>query len=143
MYEYIPTLRERGQTALQHGRLETAGKPKLSSVVLITDEKQPCGTWMIGRVAQLHTSADGETRSATVITPRQHQLQWSLCHLYPITESAPTDDTFILVDEANDNVSDDSNEAAGRAKERLTRKAATGARANPQSLIRDNLLVIP
>ena len=136
MYEYIPTLRERSQTALQHGRLETAGKPKLNSVVLIKDEKKTRGTWMIGRVVQLHTSADGETCSATVITPGQRQLQRSMCHLYPITEYAPTNDTSIPVDETTDNVSDYSNEAAGRAKERPMRKAATLARANLQRLVK-------
>ena len=52
-------------------------------VVLVKDDL-PRGTWRLGKVVDVHTSADGEIRSATIRTPERRTIRRPVSLLFPV-----------------------------------------------------------
>eukprot|EP00117_Sycon_ciliatum_P039449 scpid9122/ scgid5519/ len=134
-YSYLPTLRERGQTALPHGRLQAHDPPAVDTVVLVKEEKMPRGSWLIGRIDKLHNSNDGEIRSATVVLPSKRQIQRPLCLLYPIVQAENHDAAHDDPPLAQPAQPVQPAQPTQQQPARPTRRAAAGSRANLKNLI--------
>lgn len=81
--EYLTNLRERMQSLLKTGRIQSIFTPEIDDVVLIKDNVAR-SMWRMGRVVELITSRDGQIRSAKVCLPSGHVLGRPLSLLYPI-----------------------------------------------------------
>ncbi|XP_065195843.1 uncharacterized protein LOC135827242 [Sycon ciliatum] len=134
-YSYLPTLRERGQTALPHGRLQAHDPPAVGTVVLVKEENMPRGSWLIGRIDKLHNSNDGEIRSATVVLPSKRQIQRPLCLLYPIVQAENHDAAHDDPPLAQPAQPVQPAQPTQQQPARPTRRAAAGSRANLKNLI--------
>ncbi|XP_065180007.1 uncharacterized protein LOC135810442 [Sycon ciliatum] len=134
-YSYLPTLRERGQTALPHGRLQAHDPPAVDTVVLVKEEKMPRGSWLIGRIDKLHNSNDGEIRSATVVLPSKRQIQRPLSLLYPIVQAENHDAAHDDPPLAQPAQPVQPAQPTQQQPARPTRRAAAGSRANLKNLI--------
>ena len=77
------SLRERTQTKLKSPRVQTPTAAKVGHIVLIKDNL-PRGCWRIGRITELISSRDQQTRSTKVHLPSKKIPGRSLTLLYPI-----------------------------------------------------------
>ena len=90
--DYLPTLRERLSLFHRQSNRKIWKSPTQGEVVIVKDEAVKRGFWKLGIVEELHKSADGEVRSATVRMPNRKLLRRSVGHLYPIEVPPPTAD---------------------------------------------------
>ena len=80
--DYLLSLREHQQYTMKQPTT-AALSPSTGDVVLVKDDL-PRGTWRLGKVVDVHTSADGEIRSATIRTPERRTLRRPVSHLFPV-----------------------------------------------------------
>jgi hypothetical protein len=81
--EYLLNLRERTQRQLKTGRIQSDISPSVGDVILVKEDL-PRSCWKIGIIQQLHTSADGYVRAASVQTSSGRLIKRPLLLLYPI-----------------------------------------------------------
>ena len=81
--EYLLSLRERMQMHLKEGRVRAKQTPRVGYVVLFK-ENLPRGTWRTGKVTELVSSQDGETRAAKIQLTSKRILSRTLNMLYPL-----------------------------------------------------------
>lgn len=85
--EYLLSLRERMQTQLKMGRIQSSSDPTVGDIVVIKDDTSR-GSWKMGKIVDLFKSRDGETRSAKVQISPAKVLNRPLNLLYPIEVSS-------------------------------------------------------
>ena len=81
--EYLLSLRERTQTKLKCGRVQSPYVPNIGDVVIIKDNT-PRGMWKLGRLVKLIISNDGQIRSAKVTLSSGNIISRPLNLLYPL-----------------------------------------------------------
>lgn len=84
--DYLLSLRERTQTKLSTGRIQSHFSPSEGDIVLLKDDV-PRGCWKLGQITQLFTSFDGCVRSAELKLSSGRVLRRPLNLLYPIETS--------------------------------------------------------
>ena len=80
--ENLLSLRERLQTQLKMGRIQSPSEPAIGDIVVIKDDTS-CRCWKIGKIVDLFKSRDGQTRSARVRLSPAKVLNRSSNLLYP------------------------------------------------------------
>ena len=88
--DYLLNLRERSQQNLKESRTQSPISPNIGDVILIKDDL-PRGMWKIGRIHELVTSRDGQTRSAKIKLPSNKTVGRPLNLLYPVECSRERD----------------------------------------------------
>lgn len=88
--DYLLNLRERSQQNLKESRTQSPISPNIGDVILIKDDL-PRGMWKIGRIHELVTSRDGQTRSAKIKLPSNKIVGRPLNLLYPVECSRERD----------------------------------------------------
>ncbi|XP_045178199.2 uncharacterized protein LOC123538297 [Mercenaria mercenaria] len=123
--EYLLSLRERSQNKIKSSRIQSHETPSVGDVVIVKDNL-PRGQWKLGKVIKLHTSRDGQIRSAQLKVSNRQILRRPLNLLYPIEISGS--DTMLQNSVNHDKiVTNDAKEekpkrrAAEKAKELLRR----------------------
>jgi len=81
--DYLASLRERTQSTLKCGRIQSTDTATIGDVVLVKDDI-PRGCWRMGKIEQLVVSRDGQVRSAKVKLASGKTLGRPLQLLYPI-----------------------------------------------------------
>ena len=84
--EYLLSLRERAQSKLKTGRVQSDITPSVGDIVLIK-ENIPCGCWKFGKVISLIQSRDGFCRSAKVSLSSGRFRERPLIFLFPVEAS--------------------------------------------------------
>ncbi|XP_053392224.1 uncharacterized protein LOC128554915 [Mercenaria mercenaria] len=85
--EYLLSLRERTQSELKSGKVQSAETPFIGEVVLIKEDL-PRGCWKYGKIIDLPKSFDGKIRSAKVMVSSGRIVNRPLNLLFPL-ETAP------------------------------------------------------
>ncbi|XP_052764084.1 uncharacterized protein LOC128206005 [Mya arenaria] len=84
--DYLLSLRERTQTHLKSGRIQSSAQPCAGDVILVKDEL-PRGCWKMGKIKRLRTSGDGYVRSAEVQLASGRVIRRPLNLMFPIETS--------------------------------------------------------
>lgn len=80
--DYLMSLRERNDSKKYRNSVPTS--PTINQIVILKDVQRPRGKWKLVKIQALHTSKDGETRSATVSTHNGKLLRRPVQHLIPL-----------------------------------------------------------
>jgi hypothetical protein len=80
--DYLLSLRERTQSRLNCGRIQSATTPFVGDVIHI-EEDFPRACWKLGKIIELPTSFDGEIRSAKIRLSSGQVIGRLLNLLYP------------------------------------------------------------
>jgi hypothetical protein len=81
--DYLLSLRERTQSKLKCGRIQSAATPFVGDVVHIKEDL-PRNCWKLGKIVELPTSFDGEIRSAKIRLSSGRIIGRPLNLLYPL-----------------------------------------------------------
>ena len=81
--DYLLNLRERSQRNLKESRTQSPLSANVGDVILLKDDL-PRGMWRMGRIHELVTSRDGQTRSAKIQLPNNKIVGRPLNLLYPV-----------------------------------------------------------
>ena len=131
--DYLLSLRSTHTTHHSQGRSVLHRTPAIGEVVLIKDQL-PRASWRLGKVCEVHVSADDKIRSASVTTADRRTLKRPLSLLYPlelsVTATPPAGVTADVASEP-DAVTDST-------KSRPQRAAAAKQRIALESLIEDD-----
>ncbi|XP_060551271.1 uncharacterized protein LOC132712851 [Ruditapes philippinarum] len=84
--DYLLSLRERTQSKLKCGRIQSATTPFVGDVVHIKEDL-PRNCWKLGKIVELPTSFDGEIRSAKIRLSSGRVIGRPLNLLYPLETS--------------------------------------------------------
>ena len=86
--DYLTSLR---QSAMRQPHGGVACSPTVGELVLVKEENLPRGRWMMGRVEEVHQSADTAIRSCTVRLPSGKLVRRPVSLLFPLelTGAAP------------------------------------------------------
>ncbi|CAJ0601286.1 unnamed protein product [Cylicocyclus nassatus] len=85
--EYLAALAEQQATRTQKG-CGTKRSPRVGDVVLIKEQDLSRSRWPLGLILQLHTSPDGNVRSARIKIGKRKIVDRALNHLLPLEISA-------------------------------------------------------
>ncbi|CAJ0588381.1 unnamed protein product [Cylicocyclus nassatus] len=85
--EYLTALAERQATRTQKSS-GTKRSPRVGDVVLIKEQDLSRSRWPLGLILQLHTSPDGNVRSARIKIGKRKIVDRALNHLLPLEISA-------------------------------------------------------
>lgn len=85
--DYLLSLRERTQTKLSTGKIQSHFSPSVGDIVILKDDV-PRGCWKLGKLTKLVASSDGCIRSAELKLTSGRVLRRPLNLLFPIETSA-------------------------------------------------------
>ncbi|XP_053383165.1 uncharacterized protein LOC128549742 [Mercenaria mercenaria] len=118
--DYLLSLRERTQTQLKTGRIQSSDQPSIGDIVLLKEDL-PRGSWKLGKIVNLIQSRDGKIRSAKVKVSSGKVLGRPLKLLFPIETSSSAGETYFHSDKCG------TTDEAGKTL-RTPRTAAESAR---------------
>lgn len=84
--EYIASLRERTQSEIKTGRIQSHYEPHINDIVLVKDNCAR-GQWKFGKIINLLKGRDNLIRSASVVIPSGKQIRRPLNLLYTLEVS--------------------------------------------------------
>ncbi|XP_065191904.1 uncharacterized protein LOC135822994 [Sycon ciliatum] len=130
--EYLLSLREAHTSSFKQSRTRSSTFPKPADVVLIKEEL-PRGHWRLGRIQEVHTSSDGNIRSATVLTSDKRTVKRPVSLLCPLETSSPSESPGTPAQETSS-----SSESPGTPAQETSSTAATPAQktSTPVAVVR-------
>ena len=146
--EYLATLRERGDNQLRQRRVRDRSQPVLGDVVIIKDEHLPRAAWSLGRMREVHHSADEEICSVSVTTPNRI-LKRPLCLVYPTecsmangdaTSTNEADTTSQIEADATSQIEADATAKSGEGVAQPATAAGTATGSRSRRLARSSAL---
>ena len=123
--DYLLSLRETHTVNLRQRRILAPTSPAVGDVVLIKEDL-PRANWRLGKIQEIHTSADDQVRSATVLTADRRLLKRPVSLLYPIE---------IQQDTVQSKTNEDPVASPPTRLDRPSRAAANASRSRLRELI--------
>ena len=123
--DYLLSLRETHTVNLRQRRILAPTSPAVGDVVLIKEDL-PRANWRLGKIQEIHTSADDQVRSATVLTADRRLLKRPVSLLYPIE---------IQQDTVQSKTNEDPVASPPTRSDRPSRAAANASRSRLRELI--------